>query len=105
MKLRLARCAPAKVGENHEWTTIVNCAEENRTNFCKELDGKPLFSAVYCMYTVTLNELKAVSAQTKHSSTANKTSSEPTVQDDEFGKVRRRQRHNSNGNTVSQEVD
>jgi hypothetical protein len=97
----LARCTPAKVGESPEWTTIMNSAEENRTNFCKGLDGKPLFSTHYCMYTVTLNELKAVSAQTKHSGTANKTSLEPTAQDDEFQEVKRRKRHNSNGNSQS----
>jgi hypothetical protein len=38
----LATCTPAKVGEIPEWTSIVNSAE-NR-NFCKDLDGKPLFS-------------------------------------------------------------
>jgi hypothetical protein len=43
-----------------EWTFIVNSTEEERENFCKGLDGKPLFSALYSLYTVTLNELKAV---------------------------------------------
>jgi hypothetical protein len=57
----LAGCTPTKVGERPVWRTIVNSAEENRTNFCKGLDEKPLFSALYGMYTVTLNELKAVS--------------------------------------------
>jgi hypothetical protein len=47
----LAGCTLAKVGESLEWTTIVNRAEENRTNFCKGLDGKPLFSALFGMYT------------------------------------------------------
>jgi hypothetical protein len=55
----LDRCTPAKVGESYEWTSIVNSAE-NRANICKGLDGKPLFSAIYNMYTVTLNELKAI---------------------------------------------
>jgi hypothetical protein len=76
----------------------VNSAEENKANICKVLDGKPLFSALCGMYTVTLNELKAVSAQAKHSVTA-------TAQDNEFREVKRRKRHNSNGNSVSQEVD
>jgi hypothetical protein len=40
----LAECTPAKVGESAECTTIVNSAEENRANFCKGLDGRPLFS-------------------------------------------------------------
>jgi hypothetical protein len=51
----LARYTPAKVGERSEWTTIVKSA-----NFCKILDRKPLYGALYGMYTVTLNELKAV---------------------------------------------
>jgi hypothetical protein len=51
---------PAKLGESSEQTSIMNSMEENRANFCKGLDGKPLFSALYCMYTITLNEMKAV---------------------------------------------
>jgi hypothetical protein len=97
----LAGCTPAKVGENPEWTTIVNSTEENRSNFCKSLDGKPISSALYFMYTVTLNELKVVSAQAKHSGAANKTSSEPTAQDDEYREAKRRMRHNSNDNSQS----
>jgi hypothetical protein len=54
----LARCTPAKVGESSEWTSIVNRMEKNRANFCKGLDGKPLFSTLCNLYTVTLNELK-----------------------------------------------
>lgn len=38
----------------------MNSAEENRANFCKDLDGKLLFSALYSMYALALNELKAV---------------------------------------------
>jgi hypothetical protein len=56
----LAGHSPAKVGESSEWTTIVNNSEENRANFCKILEEKPLYSALYGMYTFTLNELKAV---------------------------------------------
>jgi hypothetical protein len=56
----LAKCTPAKVGESSEWTSILSSAEENRANVCKILEGKPLFSALYGIYTVTLNELKAV---------------------------------------------
>jgi hypothetical protein len=93
----IAGCTPAKMGENPEWTTIVISMEVNRANFCKGLDGKPLFSALYGMYMVTLNELKAVSVQAKHSVTANKTSLEPTAQDEEFWEVKRRKRQNSNG--------
>jgi hypothetical protein len=52
----LARCTLAKVGESPKWTSIVNNAE-NRANFCKAVYGKPHFSTLYCMHTVTLNEL------------------------------------------------
>jgi hypothetical protein len=38
----------------------VNCAEENTANFVKVKMTKLLFSAPHSMYTVTLNELKAV---------------------------------------------
>jgi hypothetical protein len=51
-------------------------SEENRANCCKGLDGKPHFSSLYGMYTVTLNELKAipmVSAQAGQSGVVNKT--------------------------------
>jgi hypothetical protein len=74
-----ARYTPAKVGESSEWTTIANSVEENRSNFCKILDVKPLFGALYGMYTVTLNELKAVmkvSAQAGQNGGVNKTSVE-----------------------------
>jgi hypothetical protein len=97
----LAGCTLLKLGESSEWTTIVNGVEENRTNFCKYLDGKPFFNALYGMYTVTLNELKAVSAQAKQSGAANKTSSESTAQHDEFREVKRRKRHNSSDNSQS----
>jgi hypothetical protein len=56
----LAKCTTSKVGERPEWTSIVSSAEENSANFCKILEGKPLFSALYGIYTLTLNELKAV---------------------------------------------
>jgi hypothetical protein len=42
-----------------EWTSIVNSAEENRVTFFKALDGKPLFSALYNICAVKMNELKA----------------------------------------------
>jgi hypothetical protein len=56
----LAKCMPARVGESSHWTTIMNSAEENRPMFCKFLDGKSLFSALYGMYMVTQKELQAV---------------------------------------------
>jgi hypothetical protein len=87
------------VGESSEWSSIVNSAEENRADFCKGLDGKLLLSALYGMYTVSLNELKAVlkvSAQAGQSGAVNKTSAESTAQDDDFQEVKRRKRHISN---------
>jgi phosphatidate phosphatase PAH1 len=51
------------------------------------------------MYTVTMNELKAVlkvSAQAGQSGAVNKTSVKSMVQDDDFREVKRRKRHNSN---------
>jgi aryl-phospho-beta-D-glucosidase BglC (GH1 family) len=71
----LAGNTPTKVGESSEWTSIVDSAE-NRVNFCTGLDGKPLFSTLYGVYTVTLNELKAifkVNAQARQSGAVNKT--------------------------------
>jgi hypothetical protein len=53
------------------------------------------------MYTVTLNELKTVSAQAKHSGAANKTLSDPTAQDDEFQEVKRCKGHNFDDNSLS----
>jgi hypothetical protein len=41
----LAGCTPAKAGEGSEWIAVVNSAEASRANFCKDLNGKPLFSA------------------------------------------------------------
>jgi hypothetical protein len=56
----MARHIPSSVGESGEWAIIVNAAEENRASYCKGLYGKSLLSALYCTYTVTLQELKAV---------------------------------------------
>jgi hypothetical protein len=56
----VARHIPASVRESAEWSAIVNAAEENGASYCKGLHGKPLFSALYGTYTVTLQELKAM---------------------------------------------
>jgi hypothetical protein len=56
----VARHIPASVRESAEWAAIVNAAEENGASYCRALHGKPLFSALYGTYTVTLQELKAV---------------------------------------------
>jgi hypothetical protein len=94
----LAECTPAKLGESSEWTTIVNSAE-NRANFCKVLDGKLLFSALYGMYAIALNELKTVlkvSAPAGQSRAVNKISLKPTAQDDDFQEVKRSKSYISN---------
>jgi hypothetical protein len=49
---------PASAGESAEWAVIVNAAEENGASYCKDLHGKPLFSALYGTSTVTFDELK-----------------------------------------------
>ena len=83
----LTKCTPARVGESSQWISVVNSAEENRAKFCKLLNGKPLFSALYGMYTVTLKELQdvlKVNTQTGQNGAVNKTSLESTAQDDDF---------------------
>jgi hypothetical protein len=63
--------------------------EENRANISKALDVKLLFSTLCGMYTVTLNELKAilkVSAQAGQSGVVNKILVESMA-------VKRRKRH------------
>jgi hypothetical protein len=88
----LAGCTPDKVGERSEWTSIVN-STENRVNFCKALDGKPHFTPLYGMYTVTLNELKTilkVGTQEGQRGAVNRTSVQSTAQYDDFQEVKRR---------------
>jgi hypothetical protein len=80
----------------------MNSAEENRANFCKNVDGKPLFSALYSIYTVTLNELKAVlkmRAQAGQSGAVNKTSLDSMTLDDDSQEVKRRKRHICNNSS------
>jgi hypothetical protein len=43
----LASYAPALVRDSKEWATIISLAEDNRANYCKALQGKALFSALY----------------------------------------------------------
>jgi hypothetical protein len=83
----VASFTPSSVGESEEWAAIVSSAEDNRESFCKALRGKPLFSALYGTYTVTLNELKNVlkaSSQTGQRKQA-----------DDFKEVRSRKRHST----------
>jgi hypothetical protein len=67
----LAGCTPATVGESEEWAAIV-------------MWGKPLYSALYGTYTVTLNDFKSL---LKTSSQAGRSS-----QGDGFKEVRSRKR-------------
>jgi hypothetical protein len=72
---------------------------ENRANFCKVLDQKPLFSSLYGMHTVQLNELKAflkVTAQARQSGVVKKPEGNQMAQDDDFQDVKRSKRHISN---------
>jgi hypothetical protein len=72
---------------------------EGRANICKDVDRKPVFSAVYGMYTVTLKELKGVlkiSAQAGHIEAVNKASVESTGQDDDFRELKRRKWYSCN---------
>jgi hypothetical protein len=55
------------------------------------------------MYTVTLIELNAVSAEGKHSDSLNKTLSESTAQDDDFREVKKRKKRNSDDISQSAE--
>jgi hypothetical protein len=83
----LACFTPSSADESGEWAAIVSSAEENRESYCQALHGKPLFSALYGTYTVTLNEMKNV---LKASSQAGQ-----TKQVDGFKEVRSRKRHST----------
>jgi hypothetical protein len=74
----VAGYTPAVVGESAEWTAIVSFAEENRTNFCKALSGKTLFSALHGTYTITLKDLKSI---LKASKSAGKATEKPTQEE------------------------
>jgi hypothetical protein len=78
----IARITPASLGGSRECAAIVSSAEENHKSYFEALHGKPLFSALYGTYTVTLNELKSL---LKASSSAGK-----AKQTDGFKEVRRR---------------
>jgi hypothetical protein len=62
-------------------------AEEIHENYFQALRSKPLFSALYGTYTLTLNELRSL---VKASSQA-----EQAKQVDGFKEVRRRKRHST----------
>jgi hypothetical protein len=90
----VARHIPASVGESEEWAAIVKAAEENSTSYCKGLHGKPLSSALYGTYAVTLQELKAVLKARTLAGQCNlpKTIGQQTKQEDGFHEVRRGKR-------------
>jgi hypothetical protein len=69
-------------------------AQENEESYCKCLHGKPLFSALYGTYTVTLQELKAVLKARTLADQTNlpKTTGQQTTYEDGFQEVRRRKR-------------
>ena len=56
----LASCTPPKVGQGEVWTRTVDAAQEDRAKLCPILRGKPLFSALYGVYFLTLGNLKSV---------------------------------------------
>jgi hypothetical protein len=92
----LASFTPASVGESGKWDAIVSSAEDNRESYCKALRGKPLFSALYGTYTVTLNELKIVlkaSSQRGQLKQADGVKAGQSSQEDGFKEVRSRKRH------------
>jgi nitroreductase len=49
----MARYTPS-AGQSEQWSSIISTAEENRQNFCKVLNGKNLFNALYGIYTQSL---------------------------------------------------
>jgi DNA helicase IV len=91
-----ASFTPGKIGEILEWAAVVETAEENAATFCTALSGKPLFSALHGIYTVTLGELKDLlknSADQKEQKT--NPGGPPRAQEDGFQQVRRRKRKSS----------
>jgi hypothetical protein len=84
---------PDSVGESTEWAAIVNSAEKkNGANYCKALNGKTLFSALYGTYTATLHELKALLKASTLAGQTNwpKATGQQTTQEDGFQEVQRR---------------
>jgi hypothetical protein len=91
----MARYTPFSVGESEQWSSIESTAEKKRQNFCKVLNEKNLFSALYGKYTLALQELKAV---LKASTPAgqSKTPKSAATQENGFKEVQRRKRHSIN---------
>jgi hypothetical protein len=88
---------PTLVGESQKWADIVSTVEENRSNYCKALSGKTLYSALYGTYTVTLDEFKGLlktSIRSQENEPPKSTGPSPQ-QEEGFKEVRRRKRQNS----------
>jgi hypothetical protein len=81
----------ASVGDSEQWSTIVSAAEEIRQNLCKALSGKTL----YGMYTVALQEPKAVLKASVKSGPSEPPKSS-TTQEDGFKEVRWRKQYSTN---------
>jgi hypothetical protein len=80
----LAGSTPQPVGESEEWAAVIRAAEDNLDSYYLALQGKPLYSALYGSYTVTLNELKSLLKSS--------TQAKQTIQGDAFQEVRSRKR-------------
>jgi hypothetical protein len=91
----VAGYTPAAVGESAEWTARVSASEENRTNYCRALSGKTLFSALYGSYTVTLNDLRTLLKVITSTGRPTETESEKPTQEEGFKEVRRRKRRST----------
>jgi hypothetical protein len=98
----VARHIPASVGESVEGSAIVNAAEENG-ELLQRSRGKPLFSALYGTYTVTLQELKAVIKARTLADQTNmpKTTGQQTNKEDDLQEVWRRKRRASDETTTT----
>jgi hypothetical protein len=90
----VARHTPASVGESAEWASIVYAAEGNGPNYCKTLHGKTLFSVLYDIYTVTLEELKDLRKASTLAEQINsrKATGQQATQEDGSQEVRKRKR-------------
>jgi hypothetical protein len=90
--VEVVRHIPDSVGESAEWAAIVTAAEGNGADYCTGLHGKPLFSALYSTYTVTLQELKAVlkARSLAYESNLPKTTGQQTTQKDDSQEVQKR---------------
>jgi hypothetical protein len=56
----LAGCISAHVGESRACASKVESTELDRIAFCKVLNGKQLFNALYGTYSVAVSDLKQV---------------------------------------------